>query len=88
VLACMVAGLLVAALGWVSGVLPPGGDGMTTTVLRAYRSAVDPTPVQDVVLRSDCGAQRFAFNWGPALIQVRLHQRATRKPPPGLPPAS
>jgi hypothetical protein len=58
VLAGVVAGVLVAALRWVCGVLPPGGDGVTTTVLRAYRFAVDPAPAQDVVLRSDCGAQR------------------------------
>ena len=32
-------------------------------VIQAYRFALDPTPEQDVVLRSHCGGQRFAFDW-------------------------
>jgi putative transposase len=41
---------------------------VTTTVLQAYRFAVDPTPTQEAVLRSHCGGQRYAFNWGLALV--------------------
>ena len=48
---------------------------MTTTVLQAYRFAVDPTPTQEAALRSHCGAQRFAFNWGLALVTANLGQR-------------
>ncbi|MCP2293031.1 helix-turn-helix domain-containing protein [Nocardia amikacinitolerans] len=33
-------------------------------VVQAYRYALDPTPEQESRLRSHCGAQRFAFNWG------------------------
>jgi hypothetical protein len=42
---------------------------VTTTVVQAYRFALDPTPEHDAVLRSHCGGQRFAFNWGLALVQ-------------------
>ena len=48
---------------------------MTTTVLQAYRFAVDPTPAQEAALRSHCGAQRFAFNWGLALVTAVMNQR-------------
>ena len=48
---------------------------MTTTVLQAYRFALDPTPEQDAVLRSHCGGQRFAFNWGLALVTAVMNQR-------------
>src|SRR3977135_3138135 len=44
-------------------------------VIQAYRFALDPTPEQDVVLRSHCGGQRFAFNWGPALVTAVVDQR-------------
>ena len=33
-------------------------------VIQAYRFALDPTLEQDAVLRSHCGGQRYAFNWG------------------------
>jgi hypothetical protein len=33
-------------------------------VIQGYRFALDPTPEQDAVLRSHCGGQRYAFNWG------------------------
>jgi putative transposase len=46
-----------------------------TSVVRAYRFALHPTPERDVVLRSHCGAQRFAFNWGLALVKANLDQR-------------
>ena len=48
---------------------------MTTTVLQAYRFALDPTPEQDAVLRSHCGGQRYAFNWGLALVTAVMNQR-------------
>ncbi|MEO6089117.1 MAG: helix-turn-helix domain-containing protein, partial [Umezawaea sp.] len=36
-------------------------------VIQAYRYALDPTAGQEAALRSHCGAQRFAFNWGLAV---------------------
>src|SRR3977135_2100776 len=44
-------------------------------VIQAYRFALDPTPEQDVVLRSHCGGQRFAFDWGLALVTAVMDQR-------------
>ena len=44
-------------------------------VIQAYRFALDPTPEQDAVLRSHCGGQRFAFNWGLALVTAVMDQR-------------
>ena len=44
-------------------------------VNQAYRFALDPAPGQDVVLRSHCGGQRFAFNWGLALVKAVMDQR-------------
>jgi putative transposase len=46
-----------------------------TAVIQAYRFALDPTSEQDVVLRSHCGGQRYAFNWGLALVTAVLDQR-------------
>ena len=46
------------------------------TVLQAYQFALDPTPAQDAALRSHCGGQRFAFNWGLARVKANLDQRA------------
>ena len=43
-----------------------------TTVHQAFRFALDPTPTQERHLRSHCGAARFAFNWGLALVKDRL----------------
>jgi len=48
-------------------------------VLQAFQFALDPTPVQDAELRSHCGAQRFAYNWGLALITANLAQRAAER---------
>jgi putative transposase len=42
------------------------------TVMQAYRFALDPTPQQRRALASHCGAARFAYNWGLALINERL----------------
>jgi putative transposase len=44
-------------------------------VIRAYRFALDPTPAQEAALRSHCGAQRFAYNWGLARVTANLGQR-------------
>jgi putative transposase len=43
-----------------------------TTVHQAFRFALDPTPTQVRRLRSHCGAARFAFNWGLALVKDQL----------------
>jgi putative transposase len=48
-------------------------------VIQAYRFALDPTAEQDAVLRSHCGAQRYAFNWGLALVEANLDQRRAEK---------
>lgn len=47
--------------------------------LRAYRFALDPTAIQERMLRSHCGAQRFAYNWGLALIKANLGQREAER---------
>ncbi|MFI9388864.1 IS607 family element RNA-guided endonuclease TnpB [Kutzneria sp. NPDC052558] len=46
-----------------------------TTVLQAYRFALDPTPPQEEALRSHCGGQRYAYNWGLARVKANLGQR-------------
>jgi putative transposase len=48
-------------------------------VLQAYQFALDPTPAQDTALRSHCGGQRFAFNWGLSQVKANLNQRAAEK---------
>ena len=48
---------------------------MSSTVMRAYRFALDPSPDQEIALRSHCGAQRFAYNWGLARIKANHSQR-------------
>jgi putative transposase len=45
------------------------------TVIQAYRFALDPTPKQQRALASHCGAARFAFNWGLALVKDRMDAR-------------
>jgi putative transposase len=47
-------------------------------VIQAYRFALDPTPAQEAAIRSHCGAQRFAFNWGLAHVQANLQREAER----------
>lgn len=44
----------------------------TTVVKQAYRYALDPTPRQARALSSHCGAARFAYNWGLALVKERI----------------
>ena len=43
--------------------------------LQEYRFALDPTPAQDRLLRSHCGAARVAFNWGLAYVKAVIGQR-------------
>jgi putative transposase len=43
--------------------------------LQAYRFALDPTPNQDRLLRSHCGAVRVAFNWGLGRVKAVMGQR-------------
>jgi len=43
--------------------------------LQAYRFALDPTPAQDRLLGSHCGAARVAFNWGLARVKAVMGQR-------------
>lgn len=44
----------------------------STRVLQAYRFALDPNDRQGSQLASHCGAARFAFNWGLALVTTSL----------------
>ena len=46
-----------------------------TVVVQAYRFALDPAPEQDSRLRSHCGGQRYAYNWGLARVTANLDQR-------------
>ena len=48
-------------------------------VLQAYRFALDPDDEQTAMLRSHCGAQRRAFNWGLAVVKANLDQRAAQR---------
>ncbi|MCK2243949.1 IS607 family element RNA-guided endonuclease TnpB [Crossiella sp. S99.2] len=48
-------------------------------MVQAYRYALDPTPEQERTLRSHCGAQRYAFNWGLRLVRANLDQRAAER---------
>ncbi|WP_433567004.1 IS607 family element RNA-guided endonuclease TnpB [Nocardia sp. CA-151230] len=46
-----------------------------TPAVQGYRFALDPTYDQEQALRSHCGAQRFAYNWGLARVRANLEQR-------------
>ena len=48
-------------------------------MVQAYRFALDPSPAQEAALRSHCGAQRFAFNWGLARVKANLGQREAER---------
>jgi putative transposase len=50
-----------------------------TGVLQAYQFALDPTSDQAAALRSHCGAQRFAWNWGLALVKANLDRRKAER---------
>ena len=43
--------------------------------IQAYRFALDPTPTQARAMASNVGAARFVYNWGPGLVESRLHER-------------
>lgn len=47
--------------------------------IRAYVLALEPTQQQIAALQSHCGAQRFAFNWGLALVKANLAQREAER---------
>ncbi len=44
-------------------------------IQQAYRFALAPTPAQEAFLVACCGASRFWFNQGLALVKGRLDQR-------------
>lgn len=48
-------------------------------MIRAYLFALDPTDAQAQAFRSHCGAQRYAYNFGLALIRANLDQRAAER---------
>jgi putative transposase len=48
-------------------------------VIQAYRFALDPAPGQDGALRSHCGGQRYAYNWGLARVTAGLGQREAER---------
>jgi Helix-turn-helix domain len=50
-----------------------------STVVQAYRFALDPGPRQEADLRSHCGGQRFAFNWGLGRVKANLEQRSAEQ---------
>ncbi|MGH3686589.1 MAG: IS607 family element RNA-guided endonuclease TnpB [Pseudonocardiaceae bacterium] len=48
-------------------------------MIRAYLYALDPTDAQAEAFRSHCGAQRYAYNFGLALVTANLDQRAAER---------
>jgi putative transposase len=60
-------------------------------VIQAYRFALDPGPGQGEALRSHCGGQRYAFNWGLARVTANVGQREAERsygvPADGLTPS-
>ncbi|RZL79073.1 MAG: transposase, partial [Rhodococcus sp. (in: high G+C Gram-positive bacteria)] len=48
-------------------------------VIRAFVYVLDPTPEQVSVMRSHCGAQRFAYNWALARVKANLDQRTAER---------
>ncbi|WP_218017215.1 helix-turn-helix domain-containing protein [Rhodococcus marinonascens] len=50
-----------------------------SAVIQAYKFALDPNPGQEDALRSHCGAQRFAYNWGLATVKANLDQRTAER---------
>nr|WP_254922942.1 IS607 family element RNA-guided endonuclease TnpB [Rhodococcus sp. OK302] len=55
------------------------GDPPSRSVTRAFVYVLDPTPAQVNVLRSHCGAQRFAYNWALSHVAANLDQRTAEK---------
>lgn len=50
-----------------------------STVIQAYRFALDPDEAQTAALSSHCGGQRKAFNWGLGRVKASLDQRAAER---------
>lgn len=50
-----------------------------TATIQAYQFALDPAPDQEAMLRSHCGGQRYAYNWGLARVKANLGQREAEK---------
>ncbi len=48
-------------------------------MIRGYLFALDPTPAQVQEFRSHCGGQRYAYNFGLALVRANLEQRAAER---------
>ncbi|HEY5121912.1 MAG TPA: helix-turn-helix domain-containing protein, partial [Acidimicrobiales bacterium] len=46
---------------------------------RAVVVPLDPTPAQDQLLRSYCGASRFAYNWTIARVKENLDVRSQER---------
>lgn len=55
-----------------------------TTIVRAYRSELDPTTAQRKAMSRQAGAARWAYNWGLARWkeQYAEHKAGTREKPP------
>ncbi|MGW3467249.1 helix-turn-helix domain-containing protein [Saccharopolyspora sp. NPDC000995] len=51
-----------------------------TEVVQAYKFALDPSPSQENELRSHCGAQRFAYNWGLHRVKAVMDQPKPKRP--------
>ncbi|MDI9953133.1 IS607 family element RNA-guided endonuclease TnpB [Rhodococcus sp. IEGM 1305] len=49
------------------------------SVIRAFVYVLDPTPEQASVLRSHCGAQRFAYNWALSRVKANVDQRTAER---------
>src|ERR1035438_10158281 len=47
--------------------------------LRAVLVALDPTPAQAQLLRSYCGASRFAYNWTIATVKENMDTRSEER---------
>jgi putative transposase len=66
-------------------------DGTGGFIIRAYRFALDPSAAQERLLRSYCGAARFAYNWAlrevTANLETRKAERAAGVPEGSLTPA-
>ncbi|MDF3303577.1 IS607 family element RNA-guided endonuclease TnpB [Rhodococcus sp. T2V] len=58
---------------------PEQAANSSRTVIRAFVYVLDPTSEQASVLRSHCGAQRFAYNWALAQVKANLDQRTAER---------
>lgn len=63
----------------MAGSVVASGRMAAGAVTRAYLVALDPTAAQAQMLQSHCGAQRFAYNFGLALVRANLDQRADER---------